>query len=133
MIYRVGKPTDFEQIKALVGTTGYYNPIFPDTMGGHWVVAEHEGKIHACAWCILERPNAYLDYWVGKGRTALRLLAELEMGFRKLGITMVRSMIHASNTNAIQMAINGLGAYGATGYALVVKELRNGNTEDDND
>lgn len=132
MVYRVGKPSDFSKIKALVDSTGYYNPICPETMGGHWVVAEHDGEIHACAWCIIERPNAYLDYWVGKSCTALRLLKALEAKFLELKITMVRAMIHESNAPAINMAINGLGAYGATGYALVVKELRNGN-EDNHD
>lgn len=132
MEYRVGIPKDFKKIKALVDATGYYNPIFPETMGGHWAVAEHEGEIRACAWVILERPNAFLDYWVGTGRTALKLLAELECTLRKAGVTMVRAMIHESNSSAINMAINALGAYGATGYALVVKELQNG-IKDNND
>jgi hypothetical protein len=133
MIYRVGLGKDHTKIKELVDATGYYNPIFPRHMGGRWVVAEHDGEIRACAWCMIERPNAYIDYWVGTGRTAFRLMAELEIAFRKAGVTMVRAMIHESNTNAIRLAVDGLGVYGQTGYVLIAKELQNGTAENDND
>ena len=132
MNYRVGTVADYHQIKKLVDDTGYYNPIFPSMAGGHWVVAENEGTIHACVWCMIEKPNAYMDYWVGTGRTALKLMVKLEAGLRQIGITLVRAMIHDSNTSEIRMAIDALGASGATGYAIIAKELRNGN-EDNHD
>ena len=133
MTYRVGLGKDHAAIKKMVDDTGYYNPIFPESMGGRWVVAEHEGDIRACVWCMIERPNAYLDYWVGTGRTAFRLLAELELGLRKAGVTLVRAMIHESNTSALRMAVDGLEAYGQRGYALIAKELQNGNEENRDD
>ena len=129
MTYRVGTVKDLRQIKELVDATGYYSPIDPVAMGGQWAVAEHNGNIHGCVWFMIEPPNVFMDYWVGNGRTALRLLASLEIPFRKHKVTLIRAMIHESNTDAIQMAIQGLGAYGQTGYAMIVKELQYGNAE----
>lgn len=133
MIYRVGLGRDHQAIKELVNATGYYNPIFPETMGGRWVVAENDGTILGCVWVMIEKPNAYIDFWVGKGRTAARLLAEVESGLERLGIKLIRAMIHESNESAIRMACYGLGCYGATGYVLIAKELQNGRTEDNDD
>ena len=124
MIYRVAIAKDHTAIKELVDATGYYNPIDPGTMGGRWVLAEHDGVLHACAWVMLEPPNAYIDYWVGTGRTAARLLAEVGVALKSYGITMVRAMIHETNKNAIRLACHGLGAYGGKGYALIAKELK---------
>ena len=134
MIYRVGLVKDHAAIKELVDDTGYYNEIFPERMGGRWIVAEHDGKLHACVWAMIEKPNAYIDYWVGTGRTAFRLLAEVEVALRKLGVVLVRAMIHETNKSAVNMAINGLGTFGGTGYVFIAKELKNGTAEDiDND
>lgn len=123
MTYRVGTVKDLRQIKELVDATGYYSPIDPVAMGGHWAVAEHEGTIHGCVWFMMESPNVYMDYWVGSGRTALRLLASLRIPLKENRVTMIRAMIHESNKDAIKMAVSGLEAYGQTGYALIAKEI----------
>ena len=50
MTYRQGTVEDWPKIAEFVGNTDYFEPINPVTLGGRWVVAEHEGKLHAVSF-----------------------------------------------------------------------------------
>ena len=133
MEYRIGTTEDYPAIKALVDATGYYSPISPTTMGGHWAIAVNDEGVHATLWFFGGAGNAYLDYWVGSGKTVARLGCKLQLTLENFGITMVRGMILSQNKAAERLAVQGHGFYGARNYTFVCKELPNGRRSNDDD
>lgn len=129
MIYRVAGTNDYAAIKEYVDKTDYFNPIDPGTLGGHWVIAEHEGQVHGTIWFFASPPHAYIDYWTGKGRTALRLGQLVEALLAKNGVRYIHGAIHVSNLDAARLAIHGNGMLGHLQYILLMKELTDGQTE----
>jgi hypothetical protein len=121
---REGLPEDFPKIAEFVKK--HVTVCNPELIGGHWLIAERDGEIVGTIWFFGEHPNAYVDYWIGQGKVAAKLLIELEIMFRLLGIRYVRAVTHASNTNAKRMATDGIGAASIDNYTFFCKELING-------
>ena len=51
MTYRVGKEEHWPAIVQFLLDTKYYAPINPATLGGHWFIAEKDGKVYSSGIC----------------------------------------------------------------------------------
>jgi hypothetical protein len=131
MIYRDGTADDWPKIETFLAETDYFTAIDCATLGGHWLVAEHDGDILATIWCFTERPHAYLDYFAGRGKTAATLGIIAETMLKRAGVQYVRGMIRSANTSALRLATEGLGMLTVDKYNLVFKEIANGTAKDD--
>lgn len=129
MIYRDGKAGDWPKIEKFIDSTGYFPPIQCASLGGHWLVAEHNGEIVATIWCFHAKPHAYIDYFAGTGKTVATLAVLAEKLLREAGIRYVRGMVRSDNTAAIRLATEGVGMLTADNYNLVYKEITNGTAE----
>lgn len=133
MIYRDGTKADYPKIKKLLLDTNYFGEVDPDTLGGAWLVAEHDGDIHATVWCFVSPPHAFIDYWVGSSKTIVKLSQVAEIALRQAGVKYVRGTIARDNSSALRLATEGLGMMSGANYQLVFKVLDNGNTNTNND
>ena len=131
MNYRAAEPADFPEIVEFLDTKQYFCPVNPDSIGGHWVVAEQDGKIRGTVWYFAEPPNCYVDYWAADGpRVATRLLQCLYAGCVTSGLPRIHGMIASDNKQALRFATEGFGVLAAAPYHRIYKELPNGKTSD---
>jgi hypothetical protein len=133
MNYRDGTKQDYPAIAEFIKSQDYFNEIDPETLGGQWLIAEHEGKIYATVWCFVQAPHAYIDYWAGSGITGARIGLIAEYRLRKSGIRYMRGVIRQSNTSAHRLATEGIGMLSGANFYLVFKELIDGRTENHTD
>ena len=132
MLYKIATPDNFPAIKKFVDATGYFWPVEPEKIGGHWLIAIHKNKICGTVWFFGEPPHAYVDYWVGRNVIATRLGAQLEDIFKKAKVKFVRGMIHTTNLPAIKLAM-GLGMKGDGPYVSMYKDIDDGREENRTD
>ena len=121
MVYRDGTPEDYPYIREFIGMQGYFTEIDPSTLGGQWLLATHDGKIHATVWCFYQAPHAYIDYWAGRGKAAARLGIIAEKRLRDSGIRYVRGVIQQDNSSAHRLATTGIGMSSGHNFYIVFK------------
>ena len=132
MNYRLAGPQDHAAIAAYIADAEYFGPIDPDTLGGHWIIAEHDDEIRGTIWFFAEPPNAYVDYWCGKSIVAAKLGQLAEHYMAQNNVRYVRGNIQMQNTPAAHMATGRYTNMAAHfPYYLVYKDLASGQTEND--
>lgn len=130
MDYRMAGPSDFPAIREFLDGTEYFHPVNPSDIGGHWIIAEHDGKIRGTVWCFIEAPQCFVDYWAANGAVVAAKVIECLRKFCVVnGVRFVHGIIASNNLPAQRLALQGFEALVAGPYTRMFKELPNGEPE----
>lgn len=127
MVYREGTSSDWPEITGLIALSEYFMPIYPPTLGGHWVVAEHDGRIVGCIWAFIGVPHAYIDYLYvlpahRKSKVPARLILAMQHALKEAKVRYVRCNVLQENKEAARM-VQALGVVVHENYLLGYKEI----------
>ena len=124
---KVGTPADWPKIKAFLDNTGYFDPVYPDAVGGYWILAVEDDEIRGTIWWFEGQGNAFVSYWVGQGVYSGSMLGvKLDQLLRTRGIKTVHGMISAERERALRTALRLGMATIDIPFFYVTKELSNG-------
>lgn len=124
---KVGTPTDWPKIKAFLDNTGYFDPTYPDTLGGYWLLAMEDDEVRGTIWWFEGQGNAFISYWVGRGIYSGSMLGvKLDQLLAERGIKHTHGVISAERERAVRTALRLGMATTAMPFFYVTKELSNG-------
>lgn len=124
MQYRVGRPEDWPGISELLGATDVYLGVDAAVLadGGHWLVAEDEQGLAACAWVLASGQHCYVDCLAvrpDKQNSGLgaRMSVRIVQFARDLGVRHLRAITVSPVVGRIAQSLGGLAHEG--GYTQV--------------
>jgi hypothetical protein len=124
MNYRLAKESEWPQVIKMVAEQHYVPE--PYSLGGHWMVAESDGKIHGAIWFFMEAPHMFIDYWTAtNSKVATKLLGALIKNCPEIGARYLHATI-LEGSPGLRMATEGFGGMDDGPYRRVFKEIPHG-------
>jgi len=125
MDYRTATEADFPQIVHFINELDYFFPIDPYRLGGTWLIAMDNDKVHGTVWTMVgkDAPHAYCDYWAALSpMVALKLLGYLSIYCEAQHVKYIHGMVWDKNLPA-QRLLTNVGCVMAGPYTRVLKEI----------
>ncbi|KPK44899.1 MAG: hypothetical protein AMJ65_01635 [Phycisphaerae bacterium SG8_4] len=127
MMYRMARVEDLPQITECICTVKEHGVVDASELDGHIAVIEHEGRIIACVWAMVQGRNCYGDYMsilpeyqhLGFGP---RLLVWFLARLREAGVKYIRFFVREDNKEMLRI-YQALGVSFGTGYAVGYKRI----------